>query len=444
MNFAPTNPTPIRRRPASPARQGRAAKRRGVAVGFLIVTLVFLAGFVALGLNTSRLMHTKAELRAVCQSAALAGARELLDEGVLYGYPDKRDDVLMAREAARLLGRANRVDGRVVVLDPNPKNLPLGDVVVGTVDPLGPVGLPLGLPVDPEKPQAVNTVRVSATLNDNVFNRVSLWLGKLTGVLTADTAATAQATLDTRIAGFKPERGVKAPVVPLAAEYGAWLKQAEAEPVAGVNDRFTVNPQTGQVTSGPDGIPEIVLNCGPNPPPAASRSTESTEVADAAPTDDTSAATAESEDAADESAIGAAWCVALDLVNDQKLPYIWPVRCREGLSIGDLSAVGGQLVLAGGALVMPRVRPLPDEVPYGLMDIVGQSRAWPLFEGYTEGDAPTCTLVGFAAARILTVAQSPDGSWELVAQPTTMVSSQAVTAPYMNSNPWIGKLELTQ
>jgi len=443
MNFALTNPTPIRRRPASPARHGRLSKRRGAAVGYLIVSLVFLAGFVALGLNTSRLTHTKAELRAVCQSAALAGAQELLDEGVLYGYPDKRDDVLMAREAARLLGRANRVDGRVVVLDPNPKNLPLGDVVVGTVDPLGPVGLPLGLPVDPEKPQAVNTVRVSATLNDNVFNRISLWLGKLTGVLTADTAASAQATLDTRIAGFKPERGVKVPVVPLAAEYEAWMKQAEAEPVAGVNDRFTVNMQTGRITQGPDGIAELVLNCGPNPPPTASRSTESTEVADAAATADGSAENTAAETTG-ESASGAAWCVALDLVNDQHLPYIWPVRCREGLSAGDLSAIGGQLVLAGGTLVMPRLRRLPEEVPYGLLDITGQSRAWPLFEGYAEGDAPTCTLVGFAAARIVAVVQSQDNSWELVVQPTTMVSSQAVTAPYMNSNPWIGKLELTQ
>jgi hypothetical protein len=91
----------------------------------------------------------------------------------------------------------------------------------------------------------------------------------------------------------------------------------------------------------------------------------------------------------------------------------------------------------------------PQDLIYGLQAIVGTSRAWALAEA--GADDTSCAIVGFAAARIVAVRQAFDGSlttqsenWEIIVQPTTLVSSQAVTTADMSPNPWIGKLELTQ
>jgi hypothetical protein len=413
----------------------------------LILTLVFLSGLVALGINTARLCAVRAELQAACEAAALAGAAELMDENLLFGQADSRDDVLMAREMARLTGLRNRVDGREFRLDPNHGNAPKGDVVVGTLDPLAPAGTVLGIPTNPTAPGDVNTVRVSGRVSRNIYNTISLAIGGLTGVTTADPAVAVQATLDQRVVGFRPEPGVKAPILPLVAEYEAWIKQSTAEVIAGKNDNYGVNPLTGEVTFGPDGIPELVFVSGmPKAPPA-----ETTANADAgeqtSATEDEAGAEEESPDQAPPG-----WLCVPQLTNELNIDYVWPVRVREGLSRGDLAPYGSQLVVVG-TLPMPVVPQMPAEMGYTLMEILGQTRVWPLADAAAaegeanEGDAQVCDVVGFAAGRIVRVGRGSGESndtWEIVVQPTTMVSSQAVTAAGAPRNPWIGKLELTQ
>jgi len=127
----------------------------------------------------------------------------------------------------------------------------------------------------------------------------------------------------------------------------------------------------------------------------------------------------------------------------------WPIRCSSGLSQRDLETLGGQLiVLPQGATPVATLPNMPSELPGALMNIVGGSRAWALAEA--GADESTCEIVGFGAGRIVAVRAATEdnepaaGTWEIVVQPTTLVSSQAVTTPNMNPNPWIGKLELTQ
>lgn len=419
--------------------------RRGFSSGLLIAVCVFLSGFIALGLNTARLLCVRAELYAACEAAALAGAAELMDENEIVGKPENRDDILMAREAARLSGLRNFVDGREFRLDPNHRNEPGGHVVVGSVEPLGPVGMPLGIPPDVDNPGTVNTLRVTGRLSQNTFNRISLWLGGLTGVTTADPACAVQATLDQRVVGFRPERGVKVPVVPMIAEYEAWLDQSLATPAAGMNDNFGFDPFTGQVTTGPDGIPELVFVCGP---PQAAPSTADEQADAAASTTESADDTNLNENVTAPPTGEPGWCVVPDLFNELNIDYAWPVRCREGLSRGDLSVYGGEFVLHGPELTMAVLPMMPGELAYGLMDIVGSTRAWPLAdEASTSTETPSCQVVGFAAGRIMTVRRTADTqntTWEIVVQPTTLVSSQAVTGSAAPRNPWIGKLELTQ
>lgn len=449
-----STPAAVRQRAARRSSVGRAGRRaearRGLATGLLILTLVFLSGLVALGINTARLCTVRAELQSACEAAALAGAAELMDENLLFGQADSRDDVLMAREMTRLTGLRNRVDGREFRLDPNHDNAPKGDVVVGTLDPLAPVGTILGIPTNPAAPGDVNTVRVAGRVSRNIYNTVSLAIGGLTGVTTADPAVAVQATLDTRVVGFRPERGVKAPLLPLVAEYESWLKQSTAEVVAGKNDNFGVNPMTGEVTFGPDGIPELVFVCGtPKADAKAAAAVGETDAAGTAEENKDVQDDAAAEESQEQATPG--WCYVPQLTNELNIDYVWPVRVREGLSRGDLAPYGGQLVVVG-TLPMPVLPQMPTEMGYTLMEILGQTRVWPLAEsGNTNpanaSEAPACEVVGFAAGRIVHVDRGSGDSndtWEVVVQPTTMVSSQAVTAAGAPRNPWIGKLELTQ
>lgn len=443
--------------PSSAARRTRrtAKSRRGFASGLVLMMLVFLAGFVALGLNVSRLAQVQAQLRSVCQAAALAGAAELIDEGFCGGVADQRDDVLMAREAARRTAERNFVDGRMVVLNPNVDNAPLGDIVVGSIEPLKAAGQPMALPFDVKHAQGLNTVRVTARMKMNTYNKVTLFCGALLGVLSTDAAASAQATLDRRVAGFRPEPGVKVPCVPLAAEYESWMKQATAKCRPGVNDRYTVNYTTGEVTLGSDGVPEITLSTAARNNDAPSEDSAATENSD--PTNDNAANTdSETKPADDASAdVSAsnpppAWCRPLALPSDEIKPDVWLSRCREGLGKHDLAMFGGQLiVLPQGSTPAQVLAAPPQDLIFGLQAIVGVSRAWALAEA--GADDTSCAIVGFAAGRIVAVRRADDGSqaaqsasWEIIVQPTTLVSSQAVTTAAMSPNPWIGKLELTQ
>lgn len=423
--------------------------RRGFASGLMLMMLVFLAGFIALGLNVSRLSQVQAQLRGACQAAALAGAAELLDEGFLAGAADQRDDIAAARETARLTALVNFVDGRPVDLNPNTKNAPLGDIVVGSIEPLMWSGQPLALPVDITQAQGLNTVRVTARLQLNTYNKVTMFMGSLLGVLSKDSVSSAQATLDRRVAGFRPEPGVKVPVVPMVAEFDSWMKQATAPCKPGFNDLYTMNYRTGEVTPGADGIPEIALSTAAVHADTEGSSSDADDTQTTDTADDTNAA-AGSTDQPTASSPPPAWCRALVLSSDVAVANVWSVRCREGLSIADLAQFGGQLiVLPQGATLAQTLTALPTELPYGLMDIVGSSRAWALAEA--GADENSCEIVGFAAGRIVAVRRSSttskdssSGDWEIVVQPTTLVSSQAVTTVNMSPNPWIGKLELTQ
>jgi hypothetical protein len=400
-----------RQRTNAKTRRTSSHDRRGVVVGLLLVMIIFVTGFMAVGVNAIRLRQVQTQLRNVCRSAALAGAAELLDEGVLNKNPNLSDDVMAARLATCSFAQVNPVDGGFIRLNPNEKNLPLGDVVIGYVDPAGPVGQPIEL----DERFGVNTVRVTARMSRNASNRVSLWFGNFIGLTTVDVGVSVQASIDQRVIGFRPEPGVKAPVIPMIGEYESWWKQATAAATA-LNDQYAVDPQSGAVTMGSDGIPEITLVLG------------SSQATDA------------------EAGATTGRCAPLMLPRDAQAGDAWAVRTREGLSLGDLREYGGMLVIQNGATQVGIEAFVPQELPYALIDSIGMVRAWPLGEP-SSTNAASWNLIGFGAGRIVAVKRRDGGgmpTWNLIIQPATLVSSQAVADAAAVSNPWIAKLELTQ
>jgi hypothetical protein len=203
---------------------------------------------------------------------------------------------------------------------------------------------------------------------------------------------------------------VKVPVVPLVADYAAWTSNFEKIAAGEATDEYAVDPLTNMVTSGSDGIAELTLVCGA------------------------------------EATAPAVSCAVLALFDELNLSYVWPVRCREGLSLGDLRPYGGALIVRNGGTPVVVETDMPHDLPYGLMDILGHTRAWPLVASQAASTGEV-NLVAFAAACVVAVrpvADSPNNAWEIVVQPAVLVSSQAVATADTNPNPWIAKLELTQ
>ena len=147
----------------------------------------------------------------------------------LRGQGEQGDDVAAAREAACYFAARHAINGSPIQLDPNPSNDEAGDIVAGWIDPIESVGGPLEFPTA-EQPE-VNTLRVTARLGRNVADEVTAWFGSLVGMKSFDIGARAQATIDRRVAGFRPAPGVKVPVVPLVADYAAWMTAVEKEAV---------------------------------------------------------------------------------------------------------------------------------------------------------------------------------------------------------------------
>lgn len=423
--------------------------RQGAVVGLLLIGLVFLTGFFALCLNVVRLQNVQSQLQTACRSAALAGAAELLDEGVLYGRQDAAEAGLMAREAARFFASRNTVDGHPIQLDRNVANDPEGDVVVGWVDPTGPVGQVVQTTSATELEP--NTVRVTMHIGKNVADEMTLWLGAMVGVKSFDVGARAKATIDRRVSGFRPRPGVRVPLAPFVAEYETWIAEAQKAANDDGNDEYSVDPKTGAVVAGSDGIAEMKLICGP---PLAKKTEvktpEATEVVAAAETVATAEApeTEQPDDATTTVTSSATIaCAPLVLLNPEGgSPFPDAVRCREGLSADDLGLYGRELVLEAGMRTVFVDESMSNDLVYAMMDIVGQPRAWALGERDSES-SDEWTVVGFAAARVVAVRaveDSENNEWEIIIQPTTLVCSQAVASPDMNPNPWLAKLELTQ
>ncbi|MCK6503945.1 pilus assembly protein TadG-related protein [Myxococcota bacterium] len=117
-------------------RRTRSTDRRGNVLVIAAVSFTVLCGFAALVVDLGYVGVVEAQLQTATDAGALAGAK-LLD-GTAEG-------LTAARAAAVALVAENPANGETVVVDPNPSNLPDGDVVLGiwadgaftaSVDPL--------------------------------------------------------------------------------------------------------------------------------------------------------------------------------------------------------------------------------------------------------------------------------------------------------------------
>lgn len=395
---------------------GADGNRRGAISGMLVIGLILLFAILGLALELGLLQHVQIQLQTAVDSAALAGASELLDENVLRPGtdPDWSDDIEIAFAKSQQFAGSNIACGQAVAIAANPQNNPAGDFVVAWLDSSTDRS---NAPQFYPDSQRCNTLIVRATRTADRGNPVPLWFSPLLGLASADVMAESRATLDQRVYGFRPQGLGVIPVVPLAAlargSEEAWLEQSQSSPVDGENDKYSVDYRTGAVTTGADGIPEIELK---------------------APLGDAGGLEGN--------------FLALDFNPEPHEPGRFKRQLESGLTAHDLVSLGGQLALDASGQQQVIGVGIKEKAVGKLREIVGENRVWPLFTSRTDDDGEiTVVLGGFAAGRIVDARLNDDNEAVVLVQASTLVTATALVrdlGPNEQLNTWIARLCLTR
>ncbi|MFP6765498.1 MAG: hypothetical protein VB858_17855, partial [Planctomycetaceae bacterium] len=221
-----------------------------------IMALVVVIAGVALVLDQLWLDAASVELQTAAESAALAAGGELATDDLLKLNFSRENILQRARQKATEIAATNQIAGRPVQLDDSIA----GDIRFGRVVVQSSSGREVFVETD-FQPTSVAT-RAEHSRSQN--NPVALFLNGLTGKTGGDVTAIAEASLDNRLIGLQPLDGVPIPALPLAIlKSDLDGRNLETWDSAIVNrqghDQFSYHEDTGEISSEPDGIPEIRL-----------------------------------------------------------------------------------------------------------------------------------------------------------------------------------------
>jgi hypothetical protein len=406
--------------------------RPGSVAAYALVILPVLTLALALALFATQLGETRTTLQTNADAAALAAVQVLVDDDALLGRPDiLRRLMERAEEEARRFAQDNLVGEDGVDLRPNPDNDPDGDIVFGSLDrPRDKHFVVADLGEDREEfLHLINTVRITCARTCARGNPCRLTGGAFLSLRETDLVATATATLDRDVIGFRPVFDQPLPLIPLAllsdpagANQDSWEYQVEKR---GGHDRWRLDKveDRRKPAPGPDGLFEMEVQLG--------------------------------------SAGGGRTNACLLQLGAYDRETLDQQLC-EGVRPEHLANFGGELVLGqDNKLVVPGNPwgcPAPGTSAHARLCASlekvrrqGEARIWPLFRGLDDRTGMPA-LNGFVAARVVHVGGDQEGSQGLsfVLQPCMISSAAAVTSSSRREsggklpNPYLCKVRLVE
>lgn len=257
-------------------------RRRGIVVVKVALLLTVLLIFLAFAIDVGVIALTKSELQRAADAAALAAADELLDRAELTGRPDQSNEIAAARLKARATSLSNVAGRRALDLNPNTQNAADGDIVVGHVadpadlnSPLATTPSPTGLPATPllvyvppvttpplpvvnppsrRDYRAFNSVRVTPQRSDRGNTSLAMTFGRAAGVDAIGLSATATATFEDNIKGFRIDSdGVQScKLLPFALDVNTFAAAAAGNSTV---DLYIYDPEGPATPPQPNAIP---------------------------------------------------------------------------------------------------------------------------------------------------------------------------------------------
>jgi hypothetical protein len=362
-----------------------------VVLSAFMMLMMFM--LLALAVDLGQIVVSGSELQRTADAAAIAATWDLIDEDAVRGYDDSATLPDEARATASQYASVNRV------LRESP-GLAQEDVTVGYLaNPSDPA-----CPLIVGGPDAPNAVRVRVRRTEAQNGLVPLFFARLLGIDGAANQAEATAAVLTNFGGFGPPGGHgNLPILPFALDQDTWSGRNTND-----NDDWTWNRETGEVTSGGDGIHEVNLF------PQGIDSPGNRGTVD----------------------IGAPNNSTADIA--RQILY--------GITPEDLAYVGGCLKLdAGGELLLNGDTGISAGVKDELESIKGQRRIIPIFSQVSgNGNNAQYTIVDFACVRVMEVKLTGNmDSKRVMVQPANIVirggipSSGPKTSWFIYSPVWL-------
>lgn len=364
---------------------------------------------IALVLNRLWIDTARAELIRATDAAALAGGRALVDDDLLRLNANPASRVLSARMAAGNVAGQNLVAGEPLTLDlAEEGDVRFGKLVTDAEDRA----------VFLETANGPTTVVVTGHRSHERVNPIGMLFSGVTRQTGVDVMRRSEASISNQAVALRPGASFNVPAFPLAIlqvdpsgrQPITWATQIDAR---GGPDVFSYNAETGKVTPGPDGIPEIILNgIDPDQPPNA----------------------------------------CLIDVGTGLEPDKVTTQVKEGWSAADLKSLGGDVTWTGNTFKSTPM--ITSEQLQALSAMKGQARAVMLYATPApEASAATgVTCTACAAGRVMEVIPAPGGAtFRIIFQPAVLVSRAVVLQDESGASPLPGppnkylyKLTLTQ
>lgn len=375
-------------------------RRRAAAAATVAVSGTVLIGMAALAIDMGMLYATRAEMQRTADAGALAGAWGLLgDERFISGGMSTL--VARSRQSASSLAGANEVFGSSPVVDNNACNAADGDILIGQIVNPSDQSSPLLSAVDAS---LYNSVQVKVRRDEVRNGSIPLYFAQVFGVTSTDMSATATATADDAITGFKiTERSGNAQLLPFAVHVSVWQNLLDRTQTTG--DNYSYDPDTGAVSTGSDGVYEL------NMYPGGGNGNNNNNTGNG-------------------SQLAPGNFGTVDIGNPNNSTADISRQILEGVNESDLSYFGGELAFdANGELVLNGDTGLSAAVKDDLEAIKGQPRAIPLFTQVSgNGNNANFTIVAFAGIRVLHVKLTgPMSKKAVIVQPAVLVDDAATT-----------------
>ncbi len=361
--------------------------RRGTVAILVLFFMVVLLGCVSLALDLGYLAVARTETQRSADSAALAAAWELIDEGMLSGDFTMEASMQQAREQATAYAATNRICTKSPGLDTNADNSPDRDVVVGTLWNFANHAEEMSF----GDSMSYNAVRVRVRRTPQMNGQVPVFFAQIWGKTGCSAQAEATAGVLKNIAGFRaPASGENLGMLPFALDVNTWnalLAQQTA-------DQWTWHPDTKTITPGPDGVHECTLF----PQGTGSPGNRGT----------------------------------VDIGSDNNSTADVARQITDGVSPQDLEHHDGQLQLdENGELALNGDTGISAGVKDELASIKGEPRIIPVFSQVQgPGNNAQYTIVMFVGVRILDVKLTgSNSSKRVIIQPANVITKGAIAGP---------------
>jgi len=219
-------------------------QRRASVIVWTAISSTVLLGFTALAVDFGYVKVVKAQLQSAADASAMAGASGLFNIAERVGPMTQEELAGIAKSRAVDYCAKNFADGKSLQIAPS-------DITVGTLTRLSNLSESMTFGTDPYNSVCV----VVEKTNTSVNGPVSLFFAPVFGKNTSSVVATATAAIDDRMIGYKT-RKTGSVVIPVTVKVEKWTNDI-------INrlgdDCFGYDPDTGQITEGPDGVPEISI-----------------------------------------------------------------------------------------------------------------------------------------------------------------------------------------